>query len=218
MYPISCFLLDGLSPSEKEAALRLLKARTERFSKGALLNRPGERLNAFGLVQKGCVQVTCYDFNGLPMIMATVEPGETFGESLYYLRREANIYILASAPDTEVLWLETPDLLSSPDGDGLPALLSRRFIAMLASRSLQMNDRIQVLSKHSLREKILTFLSQYAARIGRDEFEVPMDRERMAVYLGCERSALSRELSRLQKEGILSFRKNGFSLHKPVRS
>ena len=76
-----------------------------------------------------------------------------------------------------------------------------------------MNQRVQILSRNTLRMKLITFLSQYAAEKG-DRFTIPFDRASMAAYLGADRSALSRELSRMQAEGILAFHRNHFQILK----
>ena len=82
---------------------------------------------------------------------------------------------------------------------------------MLAGRTLTMNDRIQILSRPTLRGRLVAFFSQYVRRVGRS-FAIPFDRADMAAYLGTDRSALSRELGRMQKEGLLRFRKNRFEI------
>ena len=75
-----------------------------------------------------------------------------------------------------------------------------------------MNDRIQVLSKQLLRDKLTTYFSQCAVRARSRSFSIPFDRESLAAYLGVNRSALSRELSRMQREGLIRYEKNRFTL------
>lgn len=82
---------------------------------------------------------------------------------------------------------------------------------MLSQKTLSMNDRIQVLSKPTLREKLMTLLTQYSTREGKN-FNLPFDRNTMAAYLGVNRSALSRELSKMREEGRIDFYKNSFSI------
>ena len=91
--------------------------------------------------------------------------------------------------------------------------LSNRFISALATRTLHMNQRIQILSRNTLRMKLTTFLSQYAAAQG-DSFTVPFDRASMANFLGADRSALSRELSNMRREGIIDYHHNWFRILK----
>ncbi|MBQ2118632.1 MAG: winged helix-turn-helix domain-containing protein, partial [Clostridia bacterium] len=75
-----------------------------------------------------------------------------------------------------------------------------------------MNSRIQILSKLTLREKLLTFFSDQAKKSGADTFSVPLDRKDMATYLGADRSALSRELSRMKREGLIDYYRNSFRI------
>jgi CRP-like cAMP-binding protein len=76
-----------------------------------------------------------------------------------------------------------------------------------------MNDRVRVLLKHSLREKITAFLDLYKEENGCG-FSVPLSREEMAEYLGCDRSALSRELARMSGDGIIEYNRNSFKVLK----
>ena len=94
----------------------------------------------------------------------------------------------------------------SPDG-------SMRLTAGLAQKVLDMNDRVRVLIKHSLREKITAFLDLYKEEDGCG-FCVPLSREEMAEYLGCDRSALSRELARMSGDGLIEYNRNSFKVLK----
>lgn len=75
-----------------------------------------------------------------------------------------------------------------------------------------MNNRIQVLSKLSIREKLFTLFSMYQKPNGTRTIRLPFDRSGLAVYLGVNRCALSRELSRMQDEGLIRFDKNEFTI------
>ena len=90
--------------------------------------------------------------------------------------------------------------------------LRLRFITLVTGRALAMNDRIQILSKRGLRDKLMVFFSQCAHQYGGGTFTLPLSRVDMASYLGTDRSALSRELSRMQAEGILEYHRNRFRL------
>lgn len=206
-YLTRCPLFSDLPPQDLEYALTFFKAKSQQYERGQFLNRMGERLPAFGLVLRGTVQVYCDDIEGNRMIMANVSPGDTFGESLCFLEWKSSIYVTALT-DCTILWLRLEHLrrLHSP----LDAELSRRFTAMLARRTLSMNDRIQILSKLTLREKLITFFSQYGS--AGSSFTVPFCREDMALYLGTNRSALSRELSRMRDEGLIEFSRNHFKI------
>ncbi len=208
----SCSLFADLSEQELQSALSLFCAVSAQYRKGEILRSEGERMNSFGLVTRGTVQVFMNDINGDSIIMATVTRGGTFGESLSFLGvREIPVYIQATE-DSEVLWLSCEGFGEEMCASPLSRKLYHRFVSMLAQRALDMNDRIQVLSKLTLREKLGTLFSQYAHKSGSRTFSLPLNREQLAAYLGVNRSALSRELCKMRDEGIIEFYKNSFKM------
>ncbi len=203
-------LFSGLNDRDRLAALSFFDAAAAEYPKGKYLHRSGEPLPRFGLVLEGLVQALNDDINGNRMIMANVTPGGTFGEALCFLKeKEPGVYICAARPSV-ILWLSSENVLRRERSD-FEAEMKNRFTAMLAERTLSMNDRIQILSKLTLREKIIALFSTFAHRDERT-FTLPFDRNDMADYLGANRSALSRELSRMKAEGIIDYRKNRFTL------
>ncbi|MBR5534028.1 MAG: Crp/Fnr family transcriptional regulator [Ruminiclostridium sp.] len=208
-----CPLFRDLSTEDRAYALTYFDSKTRTYEKGDFLHQVSFPLQRFGLVLSGSVQVYMDDIDGHHIIMAHVEPGGLFGESYAFLGIDAPIYICAVS-EAEILWM-SPHRIKAPVSpvSQLDQELSNRFVACLASRTLQMNQRIQILSRNTLRTKLITFLSQYATEKG-DSFTIPFDRASMAAYLGSDRSALSRELSRMQAEGILTYHRNHFRILK----
>ncbi len=149
------------------------------------------------------------DFDGNSIIMAIVTPAHTFGESLCFLGGSSPVHIYAMG-DTEVLWFST-DRIKNCENDTRDRLISNRFTSMLAAKTLEMNDRIQILSKIKLRDRLITYFSQNVAKYG-SSFTLPLSREDMAAYLGTNRSALSRELGKMRDEGIIEFEKSKFTI------
>lgn len=207
-------LFSGLTKEETEIALDYFGAVKKEYLKGEFLQQVLSPMPHFGLVLSGTVQVYMDDMDGYQMIMANVEAGGIFGESLCFLGMEAPVYIKAMT-DSSILWLHTDKLKAPGRKSDFETELSNRFTAMVCHRALSMNDRIQILSKTTLRNKLITFFSQYAGRYG-DSFTLPFDRESMASYLGVNRSALSRELAQMKQEGIISYHKNEFILHHEI--
>ena len=204
-------LFSGLADVEA-AVLRLSGAR-QSYRRGEQLRRREEPFLTFGLVLRGLIHVSMDDMDGAPLLMASVGAGDSFGESLAFLRtRESPVFITA-AEDSEVLWLSAEPLHNGGDGrDSLTAALAERFSALLATRALMQNDRIQILSKPRIRERLTTFFAQCERKYKSRTFCIPFDRAALAVYLGVDRSALSRELSRMRAEGMLDFFRSSFRL------
>ncbi len=203
-------LFKDLSEKEYEYALKYFEARVVKFKKGDTLNTITKKLAWFGLVLDGIVQVYMDDVDGREIIMASNAPGSSFGESLCYLGKEPPVYIKAVS-DVCVLKMKTSKMQQLSKSD-LDLELKNRFISILAERTLQMNNRIQILSKVTVRDKLLTFFAQIENANAKKEFTIPFDRNDMAVYLGVNRSALSRELSIMKSEGLIVYHKNKFRL------
>lgn len=204
-------LFAGLDPEGLRRQLAVMKAEKAFHGKGEMLQAAGEPIRRFGVVLSGAVQVCADDIEGNRMIMAEVAPGVSFAESLCFLKtRESPVYIFASV-DTEVLWLSTEALFTGGEEPFLTEL-QRRFTAALATKALTMNNRIQVLSRLSLRSKLTAYFSGLAAAQGSGVIRLPMNREDTAAYIGVNRSALSRELSRMKAEGLIEYRKNEIRL------
>lgn len=206
-----CPLFAGLNEADTNRALEYYGAFSGHYSKGETLHQILSPMDHFGLVLSGSVQVQMDDLDGYRMIMTSVGPGGIFGESLCFLGQEAPVYIVAIT-DCDILWMDVRNLKAPGQRDAFQADMANRFTALIARRSLNFNDRIQILSKPTLRGKLITFLSQYMGRQG-DSFTIPFDRESLASYLGVNRSALSRELGSMAREGMISFHKNQFTVH-----
>lgn len=200
-------LFKGLTPEQSDRQLQVMKAEKAHSERGEMLQATGEPIRRFGIVLSGAVQVCVDDIEGNRMIMAEVAPGNSFAESLCFLRtKESPVYIFASE-ESELLWLSTAVLFSDPK-DTFLSELQRRFTAALASKALTMNNRIQVLSRLSLRGKLTAYFTELAAAQGSDEIRLPMNREDTAAYIGANRSALSRELAKMREEGLIDYKKN----------
>ena len=203
-------LFEGLTDAEYSNALKLFSAEWRKHLRGTMLSRQGDVMQKFGLIASGNVQIYSYDMDGTSNMMASVERGGTFAEAICYLKEPVYVHIFAET-DTMVLWLDPSHIMQiNVRHTPLERKLMNRFTAMLARKAIGMNERIQVLSKITLREKLVTLFSQCVARYGTMQFTLPYDRQGMAAYLGTNRSALSRELSNMKAEGLIDFHKNSF--------
>lgn len=203
-------LFCGMNDSQLVASLDFFQAKIQDYCKGDILVGTEEKMKKFGFVLKGSVQVIMDDINGDRIIMSNVSEGVSFGEALCYTDKLIGIFVAATT-DCTIMWLSCDNLQNSQNGS---SEAERRFIRLLANRTLSMNDRIQVLSQKSIRAKLNAFFTHCLSQHKSTDFYLDMDRESMAAYLGIDRSALSRELSKMRDEGLLEFRKNHFCLLK----
>lgn len=209
----SSVLFQHIKHEDINRAMGVFDAEIRAYAKGEFLHIPHSEMKKFGLALSGVVQVCIDDMDGNRMIMAEVSPGNTFGESLCFLEvKDSPVFIYASEA-AEILWLSAKSLFRC-DSDAFGAALQKQFTAMLAARTLAMNDRIQVLSKIKLRDKLITYFNQKSEAAGSLTFQIPVNRDDLAAYMGTNRSALCRELSQMKKEGLIDYYKNTFRIIK----
>lgn len=202
-------LFKGFDEDSICRAVDLMSGKICEYKKGEFAHNDYEKYLYFGLLLSGCVEACVDDIDGNRLIMADVAVGTTFGESLAFLEIENSpVYVYASENST-VLWLK-PDVFYGENTDKIILKLQRNFTEIIAMRPLQMNKRIQILSKIKLRDRIITYLSSLSDEKNKKIINVPLNREDMATYIGANRTALSRELSAMKKEGIIDYYKNTF--------
>lgn len=208
-------LFDGIENGELEQLLPCLGGRRVRFDEGDYIFMAGGRADQVGMVLSGSVLVFSDDFWGNRTIMAHVERGGLFGEAFSFARVEALPVSVTAAEKTEVLFINCERMITvCPSACEFHNRLVRNMLKILAEKNMALTQKIDHMGKRSTREKILSYLSEQAGKAGGESFSIPLNRQEMADYLAVDRSALSKELGRLEKEGQISFHKNQFQLLK----
>lgn len=206
-------LFAGISPDRLPQLLGCLSARRESFPAGAFALREGQQMGDVGLVLSGHAASLKTGVHGEELILTLLEQGSFLGVLIAASREQKSpVAVVAKSPLSVIFFpacrLTAPCEKSCPEH----ALLIRNFLSSVAEKSLTLNDRIDCLVRRGVREKVVVYLRHIARQRGSREFTIPLSREAMAGYLNVERSALSRELSRMKADGLIDYRKNQFRL------
>ena len=206
-------IFSGISEEETEKMLHCLEVRPETFQKDEYILRAGDRVEAFGLVITGKVLIIQEDFWGNRNILAAVGAGHCFAETFACSPGAGlNVSVMAQT-NVQVLFLNVKRILTTcPSTCSHHSRMIRNLLSELAEKNLRLNEKITHLGQRSRRAKILSYLSAEAQRHGSAEFDIAFSRQQLADYLSVDRSGLSMELSRMQEEGLLEYRKNHFVL------
>lgn len=203
----------GISPTEIRAMLHCLQAEKRHYPKGAIIYAAGDCISAIGLVLAGSVSIENDDIWGNKSILDTAEEGQIFAEAYACLPQEPlPISVVASAP-TDVLFLQVEKLLRVCS-NACPhhARVIQNLLFLSAQKNLQLSRKIFHTSAKSIRGRLLSYLSFQAKQQGSLDFYIPFQRQQLADYLNVERSALSHELGKMQREGLLTVKRNHFIL------
>lgn len=212
-YPVlrRAALFDGIDPADYPAMLRCLDARVRTYRAGQNVFTSGDSSWRPGIVLKGAVDVLRGDVWGNRNIIARIESGGMFGEA-YAIACAGEIPVDAlCADDADVLLFDWRGMLA-PAPCAFHARLTQNMLGILARKNITLGDKVDVLSKRRVRDKVLAFLWPFAQNADGGAFDIPFSREEMADFLGVDRSALSAELGRMRDAELIEFTKNRFRL------
>lgn len=224
------------------------------YQKGAFLINQGSTVEFIGILLEGNLQIIKEYDNGERFIIAELEPGDYFGESLYFARTDNSPVSVYSKTNTNIAKLKLSDLLLSPYELNSSKILTNlpnvklmenmretiitNLFESLSKKNLFLQQRIEILSKRSIEEKVMTLLHSYykikekelarsksqnqkqsenqtnssLKKVKKKYVILPMNREEMADYLAVDRTALSHQLSKMKQKGLIDFYKNTFIL------
>ena len=206
-------LFRGAAPKEIEAMLTCLQAQTRTYSRGETILHAGNAVTAVGLVLSGSVSIEQDDAWGNKSILDHVHPGQLFAETYACLPGEVLMINAVAAQPCEVLFLETSRMLHiCSNACEFHNKLVRNLLTIASGKNLALSRRIFHTSSKSIRGRLLSYLSFQAAQSGSREFDIPFNRQQLADYLSVDRSALSNELGKMQREGLLCVQRNHFVL------
>ncbi len=206
-------LFAGSAAEDIGAMLGCLDARERRYSEGSCIHRMGDVIATVGLVLEGSVRIESVDVWGNVSVVGLTRAGGMFGEAYAAVPGEPLMVDVIAAEDCRVLFLNLGKVLTTCS-HACPnhSRTSNNMTTIIARHSLALSRRIFHVAPKTIRGKVLAYLSDVAERTGSRSFDIPYDRQQLADYLGVDRSALSAELSRMRRDGILETRRSHFVL------
>lgn len=189
------------------------RARAKDFKKDELIIEAGMATDEFGILLKGGARSIKWDASGKLTIITLIEEGGAIGVLLAASEGRVSPLSVQATADSTVLFFSFRRILTRCEKQ-CPhhEKILRRYITLLAEKGLELHERVNCLLEPTVRQKVLTFLRTIAAEQNSREIILPINRNIMAEYLNIERSALSRELSRMKRDGVIDFCKNAFKL------
>jgi len=210
-------LFQGIREEDLEALVDCLNTHEKRYSKGSTIWRAGETVSEIGLVESGSVNILVNFYWGDSHIFSHIEAGQIFGETYAAVPgKELQVDVVASE-DCLVAFFDMAKLLMCcPNNCDCHGQIIRNLVRISAAKNLNLSARMMHTAARSIRERLLSYLSYEAREKGSNHFFIPFSRQELADYLGVDRSALSSELGRMQRDGLIRFHKNEFTLEREV--
>ena len=207
-------LFSGIEVDEIKKAIECLGFEQRRFAKGETVFRAGKIVQSFALILSGSVIIENTDFLGNTSVLDKIGAGQTCAESYAFAENEALMVDVTATEQSEVLFFNAKRVMTvCSRACSCHNRLIRNLFFIVAQKNLHLSRRIFHTSSKSIRGRLMSYLSHRAAQCGCGTFSIPFNRQELADYLSVDRSALSNELSKMQKEGLLATEKNRFCLN-----
>ena len=205
-------LFKGMTEGEISSALDNLKSREKNFHKGEFILHAGGSTEQMGIVLDGSVTIEMNDAWGNRTILSHIGSGGFFAETYALLKGEVLLVDALANEDCRILFLNLSSLRDPENSDPWKQKLIINLLSICASKNLTLSGRSFHTSSRTIRAKILSYLNAVSLKKHSNEFDIPFDRQQLADYLNVERTALSKELSKMRNEQLIDFRKSHFKL------
>ena len=207
---LSASLFEGLEKKAVAGFLKEARCRLGSFPRGTILLSQGDSVAAAGVLLSGKIKAYRLNRQGEENLQSVLGPGSMFGDMLMATDNGKSPVTVEVTEDARVLFVPFDSIMAA--GGEFGNRLRVNLLHELSARYWALSRKVRYLSERSLRGRIALFLLDAARDQGGPTFTLPMTREAMASLLGVNRSALSRELSRMEKDGLLAVYRGSFRL------
>lgn len=206
-------LFQGIGGDELESMLQCLGARVMDVPKGDPVFLEGDAAGFIGIVLEGSIQVVQEDYFGNRNVIHHSREGDIFAEAFSFTGLDTMPVSGYAVKNSRVMLLSCIRMMTvCANACGFHNRLVKNLLQLVSRKNMMLSEKIRYMSKKTTREKLLAFLSAQAKQAGSPEFTIPFDRQALADYLGVERSAMSAEIGKLQKDGILQSKGSFFRI------
>ena len=210
-------LFRGISEDDLFGVMTCVGAHAKSYDKGVFIHLQDDQILSVGVVLSGSVQMIREDVWGNKALLLRMQPGELFGETFVCGGIHNKLVSFVAAERAVVLFVPFKRALTTcAQSCGFHRQLIENMVAAIAEKNLALMEKVDLISKKSLREKLCEYLTRRSEYADSMSFEIPLGRVQLAEYLHADRSALTRELNRMADEGLIEFSRNRFKILKQL--
>lgn len=212
---VKCPLFKNMEIQQLLSMLQCLNAKIQHYQKNQTIFKEGNPATHIGVVLSGQVQITKIDYYGNRSIVTTIDSSQIFGESFACADVSSLPLTVMATCDTTILLIDAHRILTTcSNACAFHSQIIFNLMKIIAAKNIFYNQKIEITSKRSTREKLIAFLLAEAKAHQSDSFSIPYNRQELADYLGVDRSGLSSEISKLQRAGLIESNRNKFRICK----
>lgn len=206
-------LFKNIERTDLISLLTCLQAVTKKYKKNSFIQRAGDPISYIGIVLKGSVEVIQEDALGRKTILTSIGKSGIFGEAVVTAQIAESPVSVSASEETVICFLNYNAMVTTCGNSCMfHTRLIQNMLEIMAMKAILLSRKLNYVLMKSIRDKVMVYLLDEYQQKAKKVVTIPYNREELAAYLSVDRSALSRELSRMKEEGLIRYRKNQFSL------
>ena len=206
-------LFEGIKPEERTGMLGCIGYRVSNYRKGDIIAFEEQNIRQVGILLSGSVDMIKEDVWGNKVLVARMGKNEMFGETFAWGKNKLSAVTFVVSENAKIMMIPLDRVMHSCTRScSFHHQLVENMVHIIADKNRELIRKIEVISKRTIREKLLAYLSSQAQMHSSRYFEIPLGRTELADYLCVDRSALTRELAKMRDDGLIDFDKNCFRL------
>ena len=210
---VNSALFDGIDPKDRRAVLSCTGYHIGTFRKGDIVAFEAENIKHIGLVLSGSVDMIKEDLWGNKTMLIRSRKNDLFGETFACGSDNLSVVTFIVSQDARILFIPFDRVIRSCTmACVFHHQLIENMVRIIAGKNRDLMRKVEVVSKRTIREKLLTYLSLQSQLQQTHYFEIPLGRVELAEYLCVDRSALTRELAKMKEEGLIDYDRNCFRI------
>lgn len=213
MDPQNNILFHGVSNEDCARMLTCFHAKAAQFHAGDTVCNYENTNGRLGLVQAGDISLIRVDENGARTILETMKAGGVFGECLAFSGHRDAIAVIADT-DCTVLFIAYDEISKRcSNACTCHTQITENLFRLISEKALRLSERVEVLSRRSIRERLLCYFNLCAGHAASRQFALPFSGTALADYLCVDRSAMLRELKKMKDEGLVDINRRAVNAH-----
>ena len=206
-------LFYGIQPEDRKAMLGCIGYHIGTFKKGDIVAFEEENIKHIGILLSGAVDMIKEDLWGNKTMLVRMRKDELFGETFACGSDNLSVVTFMVSEDAKILFLPFDRVMHSCTmACQFHHRLIENMVHIIVDKNRDLMRKVEVVSKRTIREKLLAYLSIQAQIQESRYFEIPLGRVELAEYLCVDRSALTRELAKMKEDGLIDYDRNCFRM------
>ena len=198
-------LLEGVSPQEYQTMHACLGVYEQSFRPDDVIYDFGDGRGLLGIVAQGSAVVERIDREGGRAILEHLGPGGVFGEMMMFKAAGEDSLVVRAAAPLQVSFLHSDAVMRRcPRACPCHSRMVENLFHLVTEKATQLSERVEVLSRRSIREKLLRYFQLQTAKGCQSSFQLPFSLSALADYISADRSAMMRELKKMRQERLVT--------------